>query len=345
MALLKLEIIKKEISATDAIILSLKEINNEAVVYEAGQFLTFIIHHYGRELRRSYSICTCPGVDEELAVVVKRQPNGEVSRYIIDNLKVGDVLTSLQPSGRFTLNTNLPITANVFFLAAGSGISPVYSLLKKVLYFEPDSKVVLVYQNHDESSIIFKNELDKLAEKFRERFILTHLLSDPKTDMTVSRRLNNNLLEQLLKGNPSFRSDHSVFYICGPRAYMRMCMFVLKLLGVPDEHIRQEEFVIDFMPPAPFMTDHSPKQVRLKWNDQWHEFKVSYPSNILQAALDHGIHLPYSCRGGRCSTCTIKCNSGKVKLSLNQVLTEKDLKEGFILTCVGYAETDLELEA
>ena len=125
---------------------------------------------------------------------------------------------------------------------------------------------------------------------------------------------------------------------------MRMIQFVLKLLGVADEHIRKENFVIDTLPPPPLIADHSPREVKLKWKEKVSTFFVTYPETILQAALKHNIRLPFSCRGGRCATCTVYCTSGKVKMSINDVLTAKDMQQGLILTCVGYAETDLVLE-
>jgi ring-1,2-phenylacetyl-CoA epoxidase subunit PaaE len=115
-------------------------------------------------------------------------------------------------------------------------------------------------------------------------------------------------------------------------------------MGVADEHIRKENFVINAVPPPPPTTDSSPKNVVLRWKGREFRFTVSYPITILQAALNNQIHLPYSCRGGRCSTCTIKCISGKVKMSINEVLTDRDLQQGLVLSCVGFAETDLELE-
>jgi ring-1,2-phenylacetyl-CoA epoxidase subunit PaaE len=125
---------------------------------------------------------------------------------------------------------------------------------------------------------------------------------------------------------------------------MRMARFVIKLTGYDEEAIHMENFLIDPPPPPPLISDKSPKRVTIRWKDQVFHFTVTYPMNILQAALNNGIQLPYSCRAGMCSTCTIKCVSGTVKLSINQVLTEKDLAKGLILSCVGYAETDVELE-
>lgn len=340
---LQLKVTRKETAATDAVIVYLEEINGRPILYEAGQFFTFIIHLQGRELRRSYSIVTTPGIDEGIAVIIKRLENGEISRYLIDHLQPGHVLTALKPSGRFTLTTNALNQRTVFFVTAGSGISPIFSLMKKLLHDELFSRAILIYQNRNEASIIFKDELEALQQRYLQRFLWIKLLSSPMNENSYPQRLNNYLMEQLVREHYSFQYPND-FYICGPGSFMRMAQFVLKLMGVKDENIRKENFVINAVPPPPVLADHSPKQIVLKWKDQLYRFSVSYPMNILQAALNNNIHLPYSCRGGRCSTCTIKCNKGKVKMSINEVLTERDLQQGLVLTCVGFAETDLELE-
>jgi ring-1,2-phenylacetyl-CoA epoxidase subunit PaaE len=340
---LYLRVTKIATEVTDAILISLEEDNGEPVPYLAGQFLTFIIDYHGKELRRSYSICSTPGIDESLTILVKRIENGAISRYLIDHLKTGDVLKALPPGGRFTLVTNIHHRRIVFFLAAGSGISPVFSLLKKLLLEEPLSRAILIFQNRDETTIIFGRELALLQDKFKDRLIIIHLLSNPVNKDKVPRRLNNALLEKLIGNYLNIDGPHD-FYLCGPLSFMRMIQFVLKVMGVKDEHIRKENFVIDTAPPVPFISDTSPKQIKIKWKDNLFKFSATYPETILQAALNNNIQLPYSCRAGRCASCTLTCVSGKVKLGINEVLTLKDLSEGLVLTCVGYAETDLVLE-
>jgi ring-1,2-phenylacetyl-CoA epoxidase subunit PaaE len=344
MAILNLEIISKKVVATDAVLIELQEINNRQVSFEAGQFLTFLLKIQGRELRRSYSIAAAPGIDSSLAVVVKRQVNGEVSRYIIDHLEVGAIMESLPPAGRFTINIHEASGRTIYLIAAGSGISPVYALLRFMLYRQIDSRVVLIYQNRNEEATIFRSELEALKKEFSDRFELINLYSNPSADQLMSQRLNNSLLEQLILSRQGFDPALSLFYICGPRAFMRMAVFVLHLLHIPAKHIRQEEYIVDLFAPPPFMSDKSEKNLLIHWEGADYKLKIHYPDSILKTALDNNIRLPYSCRGGKCSSCIAKCISGKVKMSINQVLTEKDLGEGWVLTCVGYAETDVELE-
>ncbi len=340
---LPLRVTKIKPAANEAILVTLERDDNQAVSYQAGQFLTFIIDFHGKELRRSYSISSTPGVDKDLTILIKRIENGAVSRYLIDHLQAGEVLQALPPSGRFTLLTDSSNRRTLFFLAAGSGISPIYGLLKKLLMEEPFSRALLIYQNHDEASIIFKEELEALLDKFENRFVMINLLSNPIYKDHVPQRLNNYLLEKLLSTYLNINSPHD-FYMCGPASFMRMIQFVLKVMGVSDDHIRKENFVVDVIPPALLLPDTSSKEIILRWKNKVFEFSVSYPDTILQAALRSNIPLPYSCRAGRCGSCTLVCVSGDVKMSINEVLTNRDLKEGLVLTCVGYAETDLVLE-
>ena len=306
--------------------------------YRAGQFLTFLFSFGGRELRRSYSFSSTPGVDALPAITVKRVPNGEVSRFLIGRLAVGDVLRSLPPAGKFVLDAGFGGT--LVFLAAGSGMVPVFSLIKSVTGL----RIVLITQNRDLASVPFAAELGQLVGEGRLEW--DSLLSG----VAPVRRLNNGLLREMLK---DIRGDEH-FYLCGPLGFMRMAVFTLRLMGVADEQIRRENFTVDYVPPPPVLADPSPRRVVVRVGGERHEggdgesgryeFTTAWPSSILQSALDRGIALPYSCKGGVCSSCVARCVSGRVRMSKNDVLTDKDLRDGLVLTCVGFAETDVELQ-
>jgi ring-1,2-phenylacetyl-CoA epoxidase subunit PaaE len=318
----------------------LKEISGRNIQYKAGQFLTLLLNINGREVRRSYSLSSTPGVDKELFFTVKRVTNGEVSRYLCDNLKEGDLLQTLLPAGRFTINN---YDEDLYcFVAAGSGITPVFSLIKELLAHGIRGKILLINQNRNEETSIFRKQLLQLQEGYRERFSIIEIFSQPTNHDLPSRRLNNTLFEQLVKQN--VKTSSVQFYICGPALFMQMVEFTLKLSGYPNTVINKENFTINTPPPPAFMIDPSPRKVTIHHKHHQYELQVRYPESILQAALHQHIHLPYSCRGGRCSTCTVRLLSGKVKMTINDVLTEKDLAEGLVLTCVGYAETDVVIE-
>lgn len=348
----------------------LEAVNGEALHYEAGQFLTFLIDHYGREIRRSYSLGTSPGIDNRLFITVKRKENGEISRYVLNTWQRGSQLKSLAPAGRFTIDTQKEQTRHIWFIAAGSGIVPIFSLLKKVLHEEPLTHITLLYQNHDEASIIYHRELEYWQQQFPGRFRRIDLLSHPLLHEIPARRLNNGLLEQIIRENspelipeqvpehgaaststttsssplPASPSSTALFYTCGPPAFMRMVQFTLRVMGFAEEQLKKENFTVDTIPPPVFHIDPAPRNITVIAGDKTFQFTVSYPVTILQAALNHHIELPYSCKGGRCGTCTAQCLSGQVKMSINEVLTEKDLQQGLVLTCVGYAETDVALK-
>lgn len=315
-----------------------EDINGRKIEYKAGQFLTLIVTLHGKEVRRSYSISSTPGVDENFFFTIKRIENGELSRYLFDDLKAGDILTSLPPTGRFYIDK--PEGELAVFISAGSGITPVFSLIKHLLYKFPEVKVLLIYQNHSESETIFRADLLALKHRFSDRFTLHEIFSQPEDHNKLAQRLNNNLLERVLLQN--IKSPLVNFYLCGPESFMRMALFTLKVMKYSQELIRRENFFAT-PPPPPFMTDKTPRKVVINYHNKRYNLEVAYPQNILEVALKHDIQLPYSCRGGRCSSCTAKCTSGSVKMSINDVLTPKDLDEGLILTCVSFPETDVEL--
>lgn len=303
--------------------------------YVPGQFLTLLVN----QVRRSFSLTSSPG-DPYYAITVKRKTNGEVSRYLQDHVHEGAVLKALPPAGRFTFQPRPGVRRDIGFIAAGSGIAPILPLIKQALAEEPESHVWLIDQNHSEADVIFGKELHSLEA----RLTRVSLLSAPFSHTILPRRLNNASLEQLVGGLMRFDPLESIVFCCGPEALMRMARFTLRVMGFGAEQFRQEHFTVDPVPHAPLLSDTTQKQVVLLLHGKRYVFPVAYPANILQAALDHHIPLPYSCRGGRCSSCAVRCVEGKVVMSINDVLTDRDLSEGWVLTCTGYAASDLELE-
>jgi len=344
MELLRLKVIEIIPENDHAATILLESLDGIPVVYQAGQFLTLLFVINKKEYRRSYSISSTPGIDDFLSITIKRLPNGQVSRYLLDHLKTGDTLVSLQPSGRFTLRTNSNNERLIFFIAAGSGITPIFSLLKKLLKEEKKSFVTLITQNHNERGILFKELLWEFEKNYPEQLKWISLLSRPRAKYDTGVRLTNSLLEKLI-GKSSSYDKEILFYLCGPPAFMRMCQFTLRLMGFGEDQIKKEYFTVEFVPHPPFIADIAPKQIILHYGGNTYRITTAYPTNILQAALNNNIQLPYSCRGGRCSTCAVRCLKGKVKMSINEVLTDKELREGWVLTCVGFAESDLELQA
>jgi ring-1,2-phenylacetyl-CoA epoxidase subunit PaaE len=202
MDLLQLRIKKIIRETKDTITIQLYSADGAEVHYEAGQFLTFIFNRGNNAIRRSYSFSSTPRIDEFMAVTVKRVINGQVSRFLIDHISRDYLLTSLTPSGRFIIETNSVLRRQIFFIAAGSGITPIFSLLKKILAEEPLTSIFLIYQNHDEKSIIFRKQLEEMEKKHPLQLKWINLLSKPKNLRAKNRpdiatgRLNNFLLER-----------------------------------------------------------------------------------------------------------------------------------------------------
>jgi ring-1,2-phenylacetyl-CoA epoxidase subunit PaaE len=303
--------------------------------YKAGQYLTFVQKAAHEEIRRSYSIVSSPGLNEPLTIGVKRIENGIFSRELIDHVKPGDELLTTGAGGLFTLPGDTSNIRQIFFLAAGSGITPIFSLLKTVLHFHQHIHAVLIYSNPSPHKTIFYSQLNELRKNFGERFHLQFLFSN--TANLLLARLNRELLAQLTKTHSVCSFDQILFYICGPEAYMRMCTYTLQEERVPKENIRKETFIVQGRHPVKMdPPDKETHLVTIQYGNENFEVNVHYPDSILQAAQKQNIILPYSCEVGRCGNCTAQCIDGKVWLSYNEVLTEKDLQNGLTLTCVGH---------
>ena len=315
------------------------------ISYRSGQYLTLVRTVNGEETRRSYSITSSPCLNEPLTIGVKRIENGLFSRLLVDRARPGEEWTSTGAGGFFTLPENIQDYQQVFFFAAGSGITPVYSLIKTALHAHPHLSVVLVYSNASPDKTVFLAELVQLKQGFAERFHLELLFSNT-ADLSRAR-LHRDLLLQLVKTLSVPASSRALYYICGPEAYMRMCTYTLQEAGTPRENIRKENFIIQSVkhitlaPP-----DKEEHRVTVRMGKNIYRIAVQYPDTILSAAKKQGIILPYSCEAGRCGNCVARCTRGRVWHSYNEVLTEKELQNGLVLTCVGYpvyGDVDLEI--
>lgn len=304
------------------------------ITYKPGQYLTFAHQVHDGEVRRSYSITSSPVLHEPLTIGVKRVDNGFFSRLLVDDAKVGDQLYTIGATGLFTLPDDLSNYRQVFLLAAGSGITPIYSLLKTLLYAHPEMRVVLIYSNNNPSKAIFREQLEQLAQTFPQQLTVEFLYS-VSPDLARAR-LYKDLLQQLLRQYAAAPYHQVLFYLCGPTTYMRMCFYALRQVGVPNDNIRRESFssVKVKVPILPPDTDEHTVVLHLKSRE--YQLQVQYPQTILQAAREARIPLPYSCEAGRCGSCAARCTKGQVWMSYNEVLTEKDLAKGLTLSCVGY---------
>lgn len=322
----------------------LESVDGNELTYQSGQFLTFVFNHYnGEEVRRSYSISSSPGLKEALTITVKRIPNGEFSRWFFDKAQLGDVLTTTGASGLFTLPESVVKYRQYVFIAAGSGITPVFSIIKTLLNTHSSARVILIYSNTSLDTTIFYDSLKALQMEFYERLQIEFLFS--RSGDLWRARLSFSLLEMLIKKYVVDALYKTVFYLCGPYDYMQKAIIELKREGVKAENIRKESFlttkpVVRNRPP-----DLNAHQVTLRRNDLEFHITVQYPVTILQQAKMQGIELPYSCEAGRCGSCAATCKSGKVWMQYNEVLLDEDIEKGRVLTCTGFPiDGDIVLE-
>jgi ring-1,2-phenylacetyl-CoA epoxidase subunit PaaE len=302
--------------------------------WQAGQFLTFVQARGADEIRRSYSISSAPGLHEPLAIGVKRIPNGFFSRKLVDTASPGDPLHTTGASGFFCLPENMQEVQHILFFAAGSGITPIYPMIKTVLHLHPQTQVQLVYSNQSADSTVFYQAIRQLQSQFGNTF-RAHFLFSSMADLKRAR-LNRELLLGLLAAG-AYDRDKTFFYICGPAAYMRMITYYLQEQGFRPDHIRKEDFdpKRSAMPRA-LPPDTGAHWVTLKTAARTYRLRVEYPNSILEAAKKEKIPLPYSCETGKCGSCAAQCLEGQVWLSRNEVLTEKELASGLTLTCTGH---------
>jgi len=342
--MLSLIVSKIEKETPDAVTLTLVPQDGEQVPYQPGQFLTLVLPIRNHEIRRSFSLSSAPGIDKELQITVKRIPNGEISTWMYRHAKVGDVLSSLPPSGRFVLNPETTHSRDIFMVAAGSGITPIFSLLKSLLVHEPQSHITLIYSNRNEKSTIFYHQLNALSQKYPDQFSCLYIFSEPEDhNYPYHAHLNLELLKDLIEAHQRFERPHTEFMLCGPFAYMRMAEMIIVAMGFDKSQIHKENFLVlaeqEAINTIPVQSP-SIKAVHIHNGRNDFELRIPVGKTILKTALEQGISLPYSCQGGVCGTCSAICKEGEVKMTINDVLTDKDLANGWVLTCVGYPMTD-----
>jgi ring-1,2-phenylacetyl-CoA epoxidase subunit PaaE len=335
-----LRIIEHRQDTGDNVVIKLMPDDGEKITYLPGQFLVFTFNINGREIRRSYSICSSPDLDEPLTIAVKMVENGEITKFLHHKVGVGDVLHALKPNGLFTYITAKEVKRTVFLFAAGIGITPIFSILKTALVAEDQSKLVLVYSNKSAANTLFYHELNEWQAKYPGRLKIIYLFSESKNLLTA--RLNNVRIEHIVKDHLEFNPEDALFYTCGPINYMVLCRITLRALGFPQEQIKRETYFI----PEDEVDDDDMTEKKIKdtntytviidYHGKRHQLEIPYFKRILDVALEKNINLPYSCGAGMCSTCTSTCVSGGVRMDYNEVLTDEELEKGRVLICTGH---------
>ncbi|MCE7073597.1 MULTISPECIES: ferredoxin--NADP reductase [Dyadobacter] len=320
---------------------------NEVVAYRPGQFLTLLLPVDDKKIRRSYSMSSSPYTDVSLAITIKRVPGGYASNLLLDTIKVGDTLEVMEPMGAFFPKQSDDQTRQVVFIGAGSGVTPLFSILKSVLMVEPESEVFLIYGSRNEESIIFKDKLDALQAKYGERLKVVHTLSQPSENWEGEKgRLNKSHLLKIVEKLPSLNKAEAEFFLCGPEDMMEEAHRALAILAVPENKIRKESFMTaTAAQPGEVTLDEEDdtlktREITLFYEGAEYKLPVKPHETVLEAALNMDIDLPYSCQAGMCTACLGRCTSGKVHLDEEDALSDAELNEGFILTCVSHPMSD-----
>lgn len=296
--------------------------------YLPGQFLTLEIPHPTGVLSRSYSLSSAPGTDLDMQICIKRVAGGRGSNWVIDNLKVGDRLIATPPAGRFTLSTEVPA---VLFIAGGSGITPCLSLIKQALN-ESDAMVDLLYVNRNESSVIYRAEIEALLTEHGARFRCHNWLTE------ISGRISARDIRELTP------RDVPLVYVCGPESLMDMAEETLGAHLDASADILTERFLSpdDTAPDlAEAVEDQKvPETFKLTLDNRVHEVPYHAENTLLEAALSAGIDAPYSCSEGSCGACMCQLKTGEVRMATTKALSKRSLARGNILLCQAKPSTD-----
>ena len=328
-----------------AITFAVPEALAEPFRYSAGQHLTLRADIDGQDVRRSYSICS--GVhDGSLRIAVKRNPGGVFSAWANETLKIGDTLEVLPPLGHFGLPLDAAHRKHYAAFAAGSGITPLLSIIKTTLATEPESKFTVFYGNRASGTVMFKEELAALKDTYLTRFNLVHVLSREAQDIPLLHgRIDREKAGALLTHWVDL-AGVDIVYLCGPDGMMQAVAEALRERGFPDAKIRIERFAASIpkhehkavKAPAP---GHTECEVTVILDGATRSFTLEKGNeSILEAGLRAGVELPYSCKGGVCSTCRAKLVAGEADMDVNFALEDYEVARGFVLTCQSYPVTD-----
>lgn len=332
---LKVQEIRRE--TADTITLCFKQPGLRKIKYQAGQYLTLQLSINGRKYCRPYSFSSAPAVDTLLETTIKRVPNGIVSNYIQDYIQVGDVIEVMEPMGDFVFDYNQDIDT-LYFWGVGSGITPLISLIKEILYAKPLIKLHLVYGNRNFRTTLFSDLLNELVKSHPDTFTFTHFHTKAEMNeeslFVKTGRINKHFILDLLKDIAIEKTAH---YICGPVDLKNTIKEALNILKCPKSTIFSEDFEL-VKDPKDF-EDIITHNVKINFQGKDTSVEVLKGKSILEGALDAGIELPYSCQTGNCSTCKAKLNTGELRM-IGLAKERDDLEKKEYLLCCSYPLTE-----
>ena len=340
---IKLTIRERIQETPDTITLRFEETFDE-LPYKSGQFLTVMVSIDQEEYRREYSFSSSPQTDKNLSICVKRVTGGKVSNYLHDVVKTGDILNVFPAAGLFSPILNISNKRTLVFIAGGSGITPIFSMIKSVLAIEQQSKVYLLYANRTENDIIFKSTFESLQTTFSGRFNHLNVLSQASEKWYgLTGRLDQDTIIDYLEQLPVIFPKEANYYICAPTGLIKAAQQALTILKVPAANIHKENFGSSNnqeINPTNTGNEIIDRTVKVKYKGIIHSIFVASGKSILKSALEENIRLPFSCEKGVCTACLGTCKTGKVEMKGNDALSQNELDKGYILTCIGKPVSD-----
>lgn len=351
-----LTITKIEKITTDSVVLSFAIPTDlkDSFTYKAGQYLTLQFTINGKEERRAYSLCSSPAIDQELKVAVKRVQGGLVSNYINDNLNIGDTVQVLEPQGHFTVKPKISNEKNYFLFCAGSGITPMLSILQTIIEEEPKSSVYLYYGNRNKEQIMFRETLEKIEQRYKGQLHIIHTLSAPQANKSgllglFSRkattwngeigRISEKGVKRVVQ-SALFANRPASYYVCGPEAMMLLVEDTLKSLDVSAKDINIEWFTSKSTDTNAASASAGSNSMKVQLDGNWIDLELKEEESILDALIRTNQDPPYSCKNGVCSSCMCRTVKGKVTpLKEYLSLSEDDIEEGYFLSCCAVPES------
>lgn len=344
---LRVKDIRKETADSVSIAFDLPEELRKEFVYDAGQYITLKKTINGEDVRRSYSLCSSP-LEPDFRVAIKQVEGGKFSTFANTNLQVGDELEVMTPMGNFIAQSASEKGKHYMAFAAGSGITPILSLLKTTLLSDITSTFTLVYGNQQVQSIMFREEIEALKNKFIGRLHLVHILSRERLECELNfGRINAEKCTQLFEQLVDLK-EMDEFFLCGPEEMILSVKDYLLNQGVAESKVRFELFSSSSSSEKKkaYQELHQADKgkmstVTIKVDDRSMDIQLAYDGeSILDAALKQGADLPFACKGGVCCTCRAKVIEGSVDMEVNYALEKDEVDNGFILTCQAHPTSD-----